>query len=51
MTFTASKFFGPRKQRPAKITNTPVAGKKNVALLFDRDKHVLGIDNLQPKRQ
>jgi len=33
------------------ITNTPVAGKKEVALLFDCDKHVLGIDNLQTKRQ
>ena len=33
------------------ITNTPVAGKKNVALLLDCDKHVLGIDNLQAKRQ
>ena len=26
------------------ITNTPVARKKNVALLFDRGKHVLGIN-------
>ena len=25
------------------LTNIPVAGKKNVALLFDRGKHVLGI--------
>jgi hypothetical protein len=33
------------------ITNTPVAGENNVAILFDRDKHVLGIDNLQTKRQ
>jgi hypothetical protein len=33
------------------LTNIPVAGKKNVALLFDRGKHVLGIDNLQTKRQ
>ena len=33
------------------ITNTPVAGKKNVALPLDCDKHVLGIDKLQTKRR
>ena len=33
------------------ITNTPIAGKKNVALPLDCDQHVLGIDKLQTKRQ
>src|ERR1700724_326627 len=31
--------------------NTLVACKKNVAATFGRDKHVLGIDSLQTKRE